>query len=70
MAVLKNWFRFPEIGNFVTSAWGPGIKKSLRNPLGGGHFTKERALMVAQNLTKKMSNAQWSAWGGDGLSLI
>ena len=73
-AVLRDSFRFPEINlagfcrfNSEGRAFDP-----LRNPLGGGHLTKERALMVG-NLTKKNKKCQMPGGqpgGGDGHSWI
>ena len=70
--MLRDSFRFPEIDlagfcrfNSEGRAFDP-----LRNPLGEGHLTKERALMVG-NLTKKNKKCQMpGGGGGDGHSWI
>ena len=57
--MLRDPFRFPEIdqAGFCRFNSGGQAFYPLRNPLGGGHLTKERALMVG-NLTKKNKKFQ------------
>ena len=71
--MLRDSFRFPEIDlagfcrfNSKGRAFDP-----LRNPLGEGHLTKERALMVG-NLTKKNKNVKCPevSPGGGGMGTL